>query len=58
MPLGRGDFLDERIEPVQIDRFDQMMIKAAIVAFSDVLFHSETGQRDAADRALGAELLH
>ena len=50
--------LNERIEPVQIDRLDQMMLEAAIVASPNVFFHAETGQRDSEDRPRFAQALH
>src|SRR4051812_35637496 len=53
-----GVRLNERIEPVEIDRLDQMMLEAAIVASSNVFLHPEAGQRDSEDRPRFAQALH
>src|ERR1700686_3629362 len=55
---GGGALLNERVEPVQIDGLDQVMIEADVAAPPQILFHSETGERDPKDRVIVLELLH
>ena len=40
---GRGALLNQQVQLVQIDRFDQMMFEACFVTLADVVFHPKTG---------------
>src|SRR6266487_1344442 len=51
-------FLNEHIKLVQIDRLDEVMLESCIVTFTDIIFHSETGQSDGKERPSGRQLLN
>lgn len=44
--------LDEEIELVQIDRFNQMVIETAVVTFLYIVLHPVSGQRDSKQRLM------
>ena len=45
LPRGRGRraLLNQQVQFVQIDRFDQMMFESSFVTLADVFFHPKTG---------------
>src|ERR1051326_2472015 len=50
--------LNERVESIQIDWLHEMMIEADVVALAQIIFHSETGQRDSENRMVVPQLFH
>jgi hypothetical protein len=40
---GRRALLNQQVQLVQIDRFDQMMFESCFVTLADVVFHPKTG---------------
>ena len=52
LSANRIRLLNERIEPIQIDRFYQMMMETNLVASSQIFLHAEPGQGDAEHRMI------
>ena len=54
-----GDFLDDHLQSLEVDRFGEMLGEAGFVGFGEILFHSKTGESDgwAIEIAVLAKLL-
>src|SRR4029077_19200353 len=51
-------FLNDRIELVQINRLDKMMLEPCFLTSTHIILHSETGESNPEQRLLGPEPLN
>src|SRR5207249_5737734 len=54
----RCAILNQGVELIQVNRLYQVMLESCLVAFTDIVFHPETGESDCQKRPRGVELLH
>ena len=54
----RCALLNQGVKLVQVNRLYQVMLESCLVAFTDIVFHPETGESNSQKRLRGVELLH
>jgi len=47
--------LNQQIQLVHVNRFNEMMIEACVLGFAQVVFHSKTRQRDGESGSIGPQ---
>ena len=53
----RHTFLNERVKPVQIDRFNEVMLESRSVTFTNIIFHSKTRESNSKNWPFGVQRL-